>query len=445
MVRLPLAWSAALLVVACGGNADPLDADPGALALTWTGYGSTNVMFDTFFEAEHTLVARFAPSHPYASEGPLFAENGGGTFIFGQGNYAEDGVGTKLVLQVGTARMTFPVSLNRNTWHTAAAVATRPPGSQQLQYTVYFDGEALPGTLVADLNEVDAPSGRLRLGKRTLLAPGERIQFYGLIDDAAVYTRALTDAEIATISGPDHAFTGEEAGLVAAFTFDTYAGDPPPDTLTQELTTSGRAVFVDPGPGHQGEIDPTLLPLPNANTPMQLPVPAGEPWRVVQSHDDPATEQIGRAAFGYDFVLDGFPVGDLYPQGSQNAPVHAAADSTVLTIDDIRASGQEPPNLVELEQADLEVANYQFLARGGSAVGTGEPVAAGDLIALVGDVGRPRGQVQLHIGLTDVPLGIGSSVSYPFVFANYELLESDGSWSFVEEGVPTVGDVVRRP
>jgi murein DD-endopeptidase MepM/ murein hydrolase activator NlpD len=57
------------------------------MSLGWGGLIDTDLKFSEFFGRDHSLVIRFLPQYVHAYAGPLFAENGAGTYIVGVGEY----------------------------------------------------------------------------------------------------------------------------------------------------------------------------------------------------------------------------------------------------------------------------------------------------------------------------------------------------------------------
>src|SRR5262249_33839200 len=166
-----------------------------ALACTWGGYADTNVDFSEFFAANHTVAVRFMLQFPNAYAGPMLAVNGSGTYLLGQGDFLGDAPGgqPKLVAKIGSGKLASPLQLAMGTWHHLAV--TRIGTVVKL----YLDGQQVGGTLT--LSAGGQPSGKLRFGKTTsnaaLDAGGP--QFYGLLDDVAIFTSALSAAEIAAL------------------------------------------------------------------------------------------------------------------------------------------------------------------------------------------------------------------------------------------------------
>ena len=73
----------------------------------WRGSADTDLRFNEFFAADHTVMARFMPQYPIASVGPILAENGSGTYFVGQGDFLSNPEGTKLMLSVGNQSQVY--------------------------------------------------------------------------------------------------------------------------------------------------------------------------------------------------------------------------------------------------------------------------------------------------------------------------------------------------
>ena len=71
------------------------------------------------------------------------------------------------------------------------------------------------------------PVGTVRLGRRTdgQTVNGRNAHFYGLLDDVAVFTSALTQAQVQSLVATKH-LTGSEAHLLAGYPFTTGAHPP---------------------------------------------------------------------------------------------------------------------------------------------------------------------------------------------------------------------------
>jgi hypothetical protein len=190
-----------------------------ALGLSWKGYVDTNLKFSEFFVGNHTLALRFMAQFPHAYEGPFVAENGTGRFMIGQGDYLGGSAGTKLLLAVGSQSQTYVANLQPGRWYHLAVVAT---SGTQRSFTLYLDGSPLGAPLSIATSDPQLPNGTLRFGKRTTgqTVNGHDAQFYGFLDDIAVFTRELSPSEIQELNVNVLQITGNEKDLLAGYTFN---------------------------------------------------------------------------------------------------------------------------------------------------------------------------------------------------------------------------------
>lgn len=204
-----------------------------ALTFGFGGYADLDVTFGEFFHGDHTVMVRFMPQHPYAGPGPMLAANGGGTYVIGQGEY-RDGSGdfktlgpSTLMVQVGTAKAVYEVAGfpnqvggpvgYRDVWQHLAVVR------QGNGIRLYLNGQVVlpyPTGIELTVPAAGLPSNGtpLRLGRRSPgnSDPNRFWQFYGLIDDAAIYTRAFSAGEAAISAAAP--LTGSEPDLLAGWT-----------------------------------------------------------------------------------------------------------------------------------------------------------------------------------------------------------------------------------
>ena len=103
-------------------------------------------------------------------------------------------------------------------------------------YVPYLNGEQLGPAFGADAQLV--PAGTLRIGGHG--RPGAIGQFYGLVDEVAVYTRSLTQQALRTRAWSPRRMTGTEPGLLAGWTFQSPA--PPQATLQRPLALQSAAL-----------------------------------------------------------------------------------------------------------------------------------------------------------------------------------------------------------
>lgn len=432
-----------LLVVALG-VASEASAQNRALGVSYKSSGDTSIAFSEFFAADHSIAVRFMPQFPNAYEGVLVGENGGGRFVVGQGDFHAAPFGqTKLYLAVGSQSKLFPVSLSPGRWYHLAVVATRS-GTQRL-FSLYLNGAQLGTALSVAANDPQLPTGVLRLGKRTSgqTLNGHDAQFYGFIDDLGVFNRALSAAQVGTLSA-SLSLSGSEPGLFAGYTFDvgpfSTTPTPAPPPFNRLVTLNSGAVLTPVSSNRNNTADAAVLPLPTQHAELTLPFKPGEAWQVIQGFDQaPPDSHSGYASFCWDFVLAGQPQGGLYPNGSANAPLYSVANGLVTRVEESFTSGGSS-NTIEVQVAPGEIAGYLHLPRDGAIAAAGNLVERRRHIALAGDTGVGVGHHHLHLGMTN-----GQGITFPVAFTNYEVRDASGVWRHVARGIPKNGEVVRVP
>lgn len=422
-----------------------------ALALGWTGAVDTDLAFADFYAGDHSVVIRFLPQYPNAYEGPILAVNGAGNYLIGQGNAPQgaDGHrnGNSLIINVEGSSQEVALVLQANQWHHLAAVRT---GNF---LSVYLDG-MLAGTPVP-LTHTAEPAGLLRSGRQTagVFVNKREAQFYGLLADLAVYSRALTAAEVASQSSSLASLTGNEPDLLAGWTFSASVTGLPA-VIQRAATPTGAVTPVNRSPGWNGAKDAALIPLPSHDV-MHLPFVAGDAWSVPQGMAASWTH-FGYAAFCLDFMiaspLNG-PVlhsGDTYPNGTMTAPLCAAGTGTVEVLADSLppppTTTQDHTNLIEVHTADGLPRSYQHLMKNSVRPYEGQVLYDGEPIAKASEFTGDLAHFHFAVGTValDAPAGTPGFVTVPFAFNAYEVRQPDGSWSFVSRGIPQQGEVVRR-
>jgi hypothetical protein len=412
-----------------------------ALGLTWRGHADTDLRFSEFFGGNHTIAVRFMPQFPTAYEGPIIAENGSGTFFLGQGDYLLNGERTNLVLTVGTTSRTYTTSLTAGTWAHLAVVATT--SGTQRSFRLYVNGAAVGTPLTVSTTATQMPAGTLRFGKRTTgqTVGGHDAQFYGFVDDVAVFTRALSAAEVANLNTRANLAAAPPSGLLAGYVFDQGVL---PAAFVRPLNPVGSARRIDVSGIRNNTVDAARLPLPTEHQEVTLPFKVGEAWAVGQGYGG-LTSHHGYAAFSLDLSLaDRGANSELpYPTGSAGAPFYAIAPGQVVTALESHGPGGSISNLVEVQQAPGEIAGYLHLQKDSAIPVVGSGVLRRDQLAKVGNSGT--GGNHLHLATTNLRDGTFGFVTFPVALSNYEVRTSTNSWRRVFRGIPKDGEVLRVP
>lgn len=423
-----------------------------AVTLGWQTHVDVDLQFSEFFNADHTVMVRFMPQYPNAYFGPLLAENGSGIYRIGQGDFNIPPQGTCLFMHIGDQALQIYKTQTRIlplTWQHMAVVR------QANQFTLYWNGDPLSPSLQMPSSGV--PAGTVRLGKTS---PGQRIngqdaQFYGIVDELAVYTRPLTQVEIqSTVMGLP--LTGGEPGLLTWWSFDPwYRLDPYSDARPgrgRKYWLIGPARLAQMSYNRDHRLDAELIPAPINRQPMYLPFSEGVEWEVIQGYDEFRGTHTGYASFCWDFKIAGEPQNTPYPSGSRGAPFLACAPGKVVAL---RESTPPPPpvtnpadndqrNYLVVEQAPQELCGYLHLLKDSSQVGQGRSVVRHQYLANTGGDGGTETFPHLHLGVSNYIEPAPNFVTYPVAFRNYEVRQPDFGWKLIRQGIPRLHDVIRR-
>ena len=439
------------------------------------GVVDTEIRFADFFGSDHTVMTWWMPQYPHAYTGPVLAENGGGTFLVGQGDFiegdaaiVEEGGKPVFVVQIGNKKAVYLTpKVRAGKWVHVAVVR------KGTKVSLFLDGvKQKPVEIrkterkVVSAPEIDlggmvgGPTGTLRLGRRTPGTGSSNVnwQAYGLVDDVAVFDRALDSTAIAAIISAKR-LTGKEDGLLAGLSFETPdAGEQLPKKLRGAWPNNHRAYHMPVSPKRASAKDDDVFGNPFVigaiAKPLRLPFKKGEVWRVIQGYDERDGSHRSAAAFCYDFVLDGPSTQSTkYPNGTEFAPVYAAAKGKITRYhQDGGFEGPREPYTIKINVAEGEWISYLHMAANSltkKATGGTDPdgdhvfevapaaqktIGKGDYVGKLGP-----DAAHLHFGGTNL------EYTFPVAFDDYWVSDDAGkTWRHVVRGIPTDGQLIKR-
>lgn len=409
----------------------PAERLPRAPGFSWGNVVETS--FDSRrLGADHTVSLRFMAAYEGAFRGVLLTDSSG-SYHLGLAPYSSLGT-PALEITVGGATFTAPLPDPVLTDNDFRKGVPRQPRRRFRQLTVtrrgeqvsvYLDGARVGGFVAG----AEPLRGALRLGR--LAKRGEiQDQFYGLLDELAIFERALGASEVLALARAPR--PAAEAGA--------------------------------------------SLPAPRHETRLTLPFAEGEVWLLIQGVNSSLSHH-DLAAFSFDFLrvdpglaLDnpkGLPGGSH--SASEGARFVAPADGKVVARvdcfpDDNRGAcpagaykRPAPPfvagspanrNLLCVEHGSAEVSCALHLQNGSVRVALGEHVKRGQELAKVGRTGAQR--VHLHFAVSDLPEpsepgSFAPLVTFPIAFSDYDVSADFGAhWRHVARGVPSPGEWLRR-
>jgi Concanavalin A-like lectin/glucanases superfamily/Repeat of unknown function (DUF346) len=439
-----------------------------ALTFGFGGYAELAVTFGEFVHSNHTVTLRYMPQYPYGYRGALLADAGGtNVYTMGQGDYRE-GTGNKGVLgpsvlrvQIGSSAAVYlvtgfvdqvggPVGY-RGVWQHLALVR------DGAAFRTYLNGVKLTkfsGSETFPTTNLPADTTKVRVGRHG------RDQFYGLIDEVAIYTRALSAAEI--IAAAAASLTGSELGLLAGFRFDDEFTSPPmnravtlptaadiPDFVTPTAAKPVPVYFVAVSANRDSVADRKKFDLRPSKVATTLPFCAGEWWRIGQGHDDPAGSHNGTATFSWDI---GRINGD-----TPGATIIAAAPGRLYYAEDQQTD--DGSNAISVYHAVEERAVYMHLKKGSVRenfpglnanpdtlpVAQQPKFAARDVLTKVGDPVDMGPHLHFAISTQEGDTFAGAGVGQPVGVSDYFQSKDDGeTWTKVALAVPAPGDLISR-
>ncbi len=454
-------------------------------AFGWQGFADTDLAFSSFFGGDHTIAFRFLPQFTMVGEAPIFCDNGQNNFTAGIGGYrAGGGEAVKLELQVGKSMAFYsfgkpakdgaPIPLE-DKWHTAAIVRS---GNT---FKFFLDGKRIDkdggGDLVATSADISSVTGNVRLGRRN---PDDLPQYYGFVDDVAVFNKAMSQSEIAALFAVSRFSASiDTSSLVEAWTFDKALpdGSPLPPKFAHPVTRVGSAdQYGGLSETRDSAKDVRILPLTFQTQVTELPFEPGDQWWVLQGNEGLASHN-DYAAFSWDFRRGDPSVDQAQTCGTK---VTSIGTGTIVRACDLG----DPTDVAHLEggcsgsaaqftndgplidgydfmNIDLDAqmeGQYLHLQKGSMEQAMSShasdfkhspvtnpaplsiPVTMGEWIARAGT--RGKNNCHLHQAVGKPVLG----GTFPTAFSNYEVLDpSTHTWKFVRRGRPRVNQIIRRP
>jgi hypothetical protein len=455
-----------------------------------TGRDISNL--DTKLTDGRTLTARFAAKYPYTGAETVLGVRGKGRFSIGLADFREGQPDppdwhlfknrrfVRVVLGDSTAILEPSVaafgSLSKadrgGTGEWIHVAVTLKASGDNVRARVFINGwpagRMVRCACVINPDGVDmivsraalrTIQGTLSIGqtlKETALAgstyrlPATRHeQFWGLVDDVGVFSRALTQTDaLKLVSAP---LTGGEPRLQAAFTFDDYVGGSTPSKVYR---TTSYGPVVRTKVGSKPSRNATQNALKNVgildSKKLRLPFKPGQAWKVTHGNSTPYSSHNGSAAFAWDFSRPGVPNHETCGQ-----PLRALADGQVTSFDDVDSPIEPNGNQVRIKYSEYVRSLFLHIQRGSFQALYGTPslpktVARGQNVGLVG--GRDltpytpltgqRKNCHLHSDIHEV--SDGSSGTVPSQYWDYQLLIGN-TWVPTTVGVPQTGDIVRNP
>lgn len=413
-----------------------------AITFGWKGVVDTDLQFSEFYSSDHSVAIWFLLQYPLAYAGPIFSVNGTGTYVIGQGDRNLQN-NAHLISRIerasGVYLPTPAIKFDAGVWYHLVLVRNNN------EVKLFLNGQLVGSPLM--LTNTNKPVGTLRLGR---VSPGggidnQEAQFYGMMDELAVYTRALTSAEILTQFTSGSHLNGNEPGLLAGWLFSPTLPIGLPVQMQRPVVRSGQTALVA-NSTDRNESDRQLIPLPDQT--MELPFLRGEAWVCGQGFAS-AFSHRGYAAFCWDFLKAdvGSSWSDIYPNGSHKAPIYSTGGGEVISVSQSSpppdVSDPETENMVWVRRADGFICTYLHLLKNSVLVSAGQTVL-GEQIAQICREFRDRSTPpHLHLAMEPDPNDEIGKVTVPSCFSNYEARNANGSWSRVPKGIPVAGQVVR--
>jgi hypothetical protein len=421
-----------------------------AAAFGWLAAVDTDLRFSEFFRGNYTIAARFMLQYERSYQAPILTVNGKGNFLIAVAGYGEGRTAAeKLMVSIGQTTRYYTVAgrLSIERWHWLALAC------EGTRLRLYLDGaEIRPDDSNTDFPVTPGETdGTLRLGRRT---SGDE-QFYGLIDDLAVFDSALSEKALKSYYRESPRLSGTERDIIAAYTFDRASNNQPAaEASARPVSFTKTASQVTVSATRDSKQDVSSLPLPFNGTEVHLPFAPNQSWKVIQGYGQSLSHN-GGGCFSLDFAR-----ADSDPQ---EQPVYACAAGRVIAMSDnndpepFDSISKDNFNYMQMEIVPGEIITYLHMKNGSLTEAmkrfaqapfpkffTPFSLPAGAQVGKVGNTWLKEQPQNWHLHFAAVPFA-NSPISIPLAFSDYEVYEPQTrSWRKVERGVPQQNQLVRR-
>lgn len=470
-----------------------------APAFLWKSRVWLNNDFDAVSasNANYTISAKFFPQYALPHYGVIFTANGSNghkLVIAQQIDYHKTNCYDP-VHEIGcTGEVWEPaISLWVDRTETIQRVSTTLPGLKMGQWNhvaVVFKNGLGWKVLLNGINVIDVADGGFRpYGKMTIgnaSTYNKFTQFYGLIDDVAVFTTALSGSVLTTLQNTNRLTA--MSGMKYGWTFDATP------TLTAESnvpTLGSNAVWVGVSDDRH-PLDIGAVPKPIQSATFRLPIPVEYEAFVVKGNS--SDHHSGPWAWTWDFLYAGKRSDSTTTRqntdpwavnlaSGKGRKLVAAADGEVVQANwnFVEGDGSTIPNSVQIRHAPGEYSSYYHFTKNsfkdlfpwsGSAIRLAPAdfatvdssplgssptiyplVSNAEAIGAEGGTGMLKSDgtpcfdcFHLHYGVLDQPdiaADYGDRITKPTEFVDYEYSYDRLTW-YAGAGVPQVGTYVRR-
>ncbi len=482
------------IVVTCGlaagvAHAAATNSAPG---FRWKSRVNLNNDFDVISasNANYTISAKFFPQYPLPHYGIIFTANGSSGHKLVIAQQLSDEQCYDPVHHTGCVENLKPaISLWVDRTETKHYVTALKPGLRIGQWNhvaVVFKNGIGWQVFLNGINVISVADGGFRpYGKMTIgnaSTYSKLTQFYGLIDDVAVFTKALTGDALKDLKDTPR-LPANMLAMKYGWSFDATP------TLTAESSTptySINAVSVGISDNRIPQ-DIGRMPKPIQSATYRLPIPDEYEFYVVMGNS--SGHHSDKWAWTWDFIYAGKrsdstatrqasdPVA-LNRSSGKGRKLVAAADGEIVQANwnFWEGDGQDVPNSVEIRHASGEYSSYyhftmnsfrdmfpwagnairlppaNFEAVDSSPLGASPTVyplvSEGDAIGGEGGTGMKlcTDCFHLHYGVLDQPdiaADYPDRITKPTEFVDYEYSYDRLSW-LPGTGVPAEGTYVRR-